>query len=310
MPQNQFAAFIHKNLILTLIAVLLFGGGLSTLAFAVFNQNKNIENTKLSKTLTTSSNSASTASLAKSSSSISSVIAVSSSSSETQKSAESENAKAESKSNEKTQTTVQTSQSLDLQFKNKNTLKQFSDEELSCFGSQRIGEIGYKPGYGNSNILTNQLKNIKTIDAALSDKFLSYLLDGKLTIDESADLGKYENAGYALFGCSNYASRISKLIPVSMKNVDNVKAYLSFGSQGGLPNPTIEVYFKKENNVAKITKYPFDFKAMDALGLECDSQYGLKPETRPCYSKKVFAVLTDEYLQTKVEELVNLYAVE
>ena len=332
MSQNQPTSSTDNNFIIPLITILLLGGIFCGVAFMVFNQLKNSnENLKTPSSQITNSSSVSSALVASSSIIQSSIIVPSVSSSSLSpvlssavevkkdiiKPAEPEKPKTTEEvkpvqNNVVTKEPIAINQlpSKDIKFKNMTSLKQLSNNELNCMGNVNIGERGYKANYGNSRVLINQLKNLESISPTLSTKFFGYLYENKLVVNESVDLGKYENAGYGLFGCSNYASNIAKIIPVQMKNVDNVKAYLSFGSQGGLPSPDIEIYFKKGNNIARISKSPIDFKITEGFGNDCNTPYGLKPETRECYFNKIYSVLTDQYLQSKVNELVELYSVE
>lgn len=337
MSQNQStSSTTNNNFIIPLITIFLLGGIFCGVAFMVFNQLKNSnENLKTPSSQIANSSSVSSVLVASSSIVQSSVTVPSVSSNQSSisslpvlssvvevkkdiiKPAEPEKPKTmeevkpvQNKDITKEPIAINQLPSKDIKFKNMTSLKQLSNNELNCMGNVNIGERGYKTNYGNSRVLINQLKNLESISPTLSTKFFGYLYENKLVVNESADLGKYENAGYGLFGCSNYASNIAKTIPVQMKNVDNVKAYLSFGSQGGLPSPDIEVYFKKGNNIARISKSPIDFKITEGFGKECNAPYGFAPGQGDCYFNKIYSFLTDQYFQSKVNELVELYSVE
>jgi hypothetical protein len=216
-----------------------------------------------------------------------------------------------------------------IKFKNLSKLTKIEGDELSCFGIETVGEIAYRygsQGSGNSSIaVINTIENIKnpvriniadgqkldySNDTNQVDAFLNYLKNGELTpsSNENRMQGtKYRNPGYGFFGCHNYASGISREISINLPGFDYSKAYMSYGSQGGLPGSAIEIYGQKGNQIMQImsgTNIP------DKFGKDCGVEFGGNDQDLKCYFDKVDSILTDSKLKSLAQDLVDIYAIE
>jgi hypothetical protein len=243
----------------------------------------------------------------------------------------SSSSKAQIQNNQAVSSTAQIPKTSGIKIKNTNQLTSIPKEDLGCMGVINKGEYGYYPKvkeFRNSTALINTQQNLPTMivvednkempkpnDRNTVTKLLNYLNSGNLpelneTGFEKGVFGDRENVGYQNFGCSNYASVVYKQISINMQGVDKARAYMSFGTQGGIPLPAIEIYAKKGNDIMQITHIPI-VKPEDTIGASCGAVYGLTNDAqKKCYIDNINKTLPDSVLTKKVQELVAIYAVE